>query len=131
MGCVFSNDRMGHEVAVPRPVASLAVASIALAATTTARDRWQRELAAWLAELARSLAGGGSGFDVGDLAWTPANFTEQQQFVTDAIAYAAAGEAGDLRLALDQLAALVAGHEQSWVLVGRRWSWPDRAAALP
>jgi hypothetical protein len=131
MGCVFSNDKMGHEVAVPRPVASLAVASVALAATTTARDRWQRELAAWLAEQARALAGGASGFDVGDLAWTPDHFAEQQRFMTEAIAYAAAGESGDLRIALDQLAALVAGHERSWVLVGRRWTWPDRASALP
>jgi hypothetical protein len=131
MGCIFSNERMGHEVAVPRPIASHAVAAIALAATASARDRWQRELAAWLGEQARSLAGGGGGFDVGDVAWTPNNFSDQQRFLVEAIAYAAAGETGELRAALDRLAALIAGHDRAWVVVGRRWSWPAGVAAPP
>lgn len=131
MGCVFSNAKMGHEVAVPRPVASHAVTLIALAASASARDRWQRELAAWLAEQARSLGGGGAGFDIGDVAWTPNNFADQQRFVVDAIRYAAAGETGDLRAALDHLAALIAGHDRAWVVVGRRWTWPSGVAAVP
>jgi len=101
------------------------------AATASARDRWQRELAAWLGEQARSLAGGGGGFDVGDVAWTPNNFSDQQRFLVEAIAYAAAGETGELRAALDRLAALIAGHDRAWVVVGRRWSWPAGVAAPP
>jgi len=131
MGCVFSNDRMGHEVAVPRHVATRAVAAFAVAAAEESRDRWQRELAAWLAEQARALGAGGRGFDVSELAWTPDHFAEQQQFALTAIAIAAAGASGDLRLALDRLAALIAGHDRTWVLVGRRWPWPDRVPALP
>lgn len=122
---------MSHEVAVPRPVASQAVTLIALAASASARDRWQRELAAWLAEQARALAAGGSGFDVGDVAWTPNNFADQQRFLIEAISYAAAGETGDLRAALDRLAALIAGHDRAWVVVGRRWTWPSGVATVP
>lgn len=131
MGCVFSNHRMGHEIAVPRHVAAQTVAAMALAAAGEAGDRWQRELAAWLAAQARILSAGGPGFDIGDFAWTPDHFAEQQRFALDVVALAAAGEAGDLRIALDRLAALIAGHDRTWVLVGRRWVWPDRAPALP
>src|SRR5258705_1084963 len=131
MGCVFSNARMGHEVAVPRPIASHAVTLIALAASASARDRWQRELAAWLAEQARALGRGGAGFDVGDVAWTPNNFADQQRFVVAAITYPAARETVELRTAPDRLAALIAGHDQAWVVVGRRWTWPSGVAAVP
>jgi hypothetical protein len=125
MGCVFSNARIGHELAVPRLVAARAIAAAAAAAAAAAGDRWQRELAAWLAAHARAVMGGHAGFDVGDLAWTPDHFLEQQRFVVEAIADAAAREAGDVRFALDRMAALVAGHDRAWVVVGRRWDWPD------
>jgi hypothetical protein len=131
MGCVFSNVRMGHEVAVPRTVAARAMAAFADAAAEAADDRWQRELAAWLAEQARALANGGDGVDIGDLAWSPANFVDQQRFALSALADAAAAHTGELRSALDRLAALVAGHDRSWVVVGRRWTWLDRAPSLP
>jgi hypothetical protein len=131
MGCVFSNAKMGHEVAVPRPVASRAIAAVATAAAEDAGDRWQRELAAWLAEQARALSTGAPGFDVGDLAWSPANFADQQKFALDAIAVASAEASGDLKVALDRLSALIAGHDRTWVQVGRRWAWPHRAPAVP
>lgn len=131
MGCIFSNARMGHEIAVPRLVAARAIAAFAVAAAGAARDRWQRELAAWLGEEARVLARGAIGFDVGDLAWSPGYFADQQRFAVAALAEAAAIEHGEVKVALERLAALVSGHDPAWVVVGRRWAWPDRAPSLP
>jgi hypothetical protein len=125
MGCLFSNARLGHEVVIPRSIAAPAVAAIASAAAADARNRWERELATWLAAQARALAAGAPGFDVGDFGWTPDHFTEQQRFVIDAIAVAAPRQSTDLRFALDHLATLIAGHDRAWVAVGRRWSRPD------
>ena len=122
---------MGHEVAVPRPIAARAIAVVAVAAAESARDRWERELAAWLEEHARALARGVTGLEVAALAWSPEHFAEQQRFVLDAVARGAHGADPDVRIALDRLAALIAGHERSWVLAGRRWAWPDRAPAVP
>ena len=131
MGCVFSNARMGHEVAVPRPVAVRALAAVAEAAADRARDRWQRELAAWLGEQARAIALGACGLEIALIAWTPDHFAEQQAFALAMVAAGAFGTEAEVRVALDRLAALIAGHQRAWVISGRRWLWPDGAPAVP
>jgi hypothetical protein len=125
MGCVFSNVRLGHEVAVPRLVAARAIAALAAAAAAGARDRWERELAAWLAGYARAVMDGHAGFDVGDLAWTPDHFLAQQAFVLAMLDDAADREGSEVRLVLERMAALIGGHDRSWVVVGRRWGSAD------
>jgi hypothetical protein len=125
MGCVFSNARLGHEIAVPRLVAARAIAALAAAAAAAAHDRWEGELAAWLAAYARAVMDGHAGFDVGDLAWTPEHFLEQQAFVVAALADAADREPSEVRVVLERIAGLIAGHDRSWVVVGRRWGRPD------
>ena len=125
MGCVFTNVRLGHEVAVPRLVAARAIAALASAAETAAHDRWERELAAWLAAYARAVMDGHVGFDVGDLAWTPEHFLEQQAFVLAALVEAADREPTQVRVVLERMADLIAGHDRGWVVVGRRWGRPD------
>src|SRR5688500_6680122 len=125
MGCLFTNVRLGRELAVPRTTAARAIAALGSAAAGAARDRWQRELAAWLAGTARAVLAGAAGFDVGELAWTPDHFAEQQRFVIDMVADAAVLAPPEVRLALERFLILIARHERAWVLVGRRWDWPD------
>jgi hypothetical protein len=124
---LLSNLRMGYEIAIPRPVATRALVLAVDAARSLADDRWQRELVAWLGDRTRSL---GHGLDVGDLAWTPEHFVEQQRFVVAALTAAAAQADDDARIALHRFAALVAGHDRSWVVVGRRWSWAEGPPTL-
>src|SRR5262245_863164 len=131
MAFVLSNLRMGYELAVPRPVAAHALGLAIAAATELAVDRWQRELAAWLGDRQRAAIAGGHGLDVSELAWTPDHFTEQQRFVIDALITAAArADVDDVRIALHRMAALVDGHDRTWVVVGRRWSWLDGPPSL-
>ena len=128
--CTFSSQRLGDVVAVPRRVAAFAVAAVGAAARRLAVDRWQGELAAWLGEQARVLAGPGDQLDVDQVAWTRLHFPDQQQFLLDSIAVAASRHPGQVRDALERLAALVARQERRWVRAERRWAWPFGRPAL-
>ena len=128
--CAFSSHRLGDVLVVRRSIAARAVEAVAAAATRLAIDRWQGELGAWLGERARLLAGSGDGLEIDDVAWTRLHFPDQQQFLLDSIAVAASQHPGDVRIALERLAALVARHERRWVRADRRWAWLNGRPAL-
>jgi len=123
----FSNLRAGDAVAFTideRRAAALLDALIA-AGRDLAGDRWQRELVAFLGDRRRAIGAGlRAGLDVGEIAWTPANFTGQREFVIGVCARAAA-RSGDLALAGDvaALAGLAARYLREHVAIGRRWFW--------
>ena len=106
-------------LALTRRAACDALDALARAATDLARARWEHELAAWLADRRRAIATGALALlDVGEIAWTPERFAEQQAFVAACCARAADGSD-----ALAHLAALIARHRRADVRVGRRWRW--------
>jgi hypothetical protein len=126
----FSNLRADAEAAftVSEARACALLDALIDGARELARDRWQRELIAWLAERSRAIAiGMRAGLDLGDVAWTPIHFAGQRDFVIDACARAAA-RATDTALAgdLTAFADLAARHLREHVVVGRRWHWLDR-----
>ena len=109
--------------------------ALAVAARERARDRWQLELVAWLVDRRGAIATAArAGVDIGEIAWTPEHFEDQQRFVV-----AAADLALDLALldgpvadALARLRDLAAAHRRELVSVGRRWQWVgDRPSVGP
>jgi hypothetical protein len=111
------------EVVVSAPVATSIVGALAAKAEHLARDRWQRELAAWLQARAGGI-GAGRVFDMEEVAWTPDHFAEQQLFLLSLV-QACGDEASEYEAAVFRaLAALVSGYRRSWVVFGRRWVWP-------
>lgn len=103
-------------------------------ARETAADRWEHELTAWLADRRWAIAGGvRAGLDLGEVAWTPEHFADQQRFVI-AICEHASARAAEPGLAADlaRLRELAAHHGREHVVVGRRWRWlGPRPAHLP
>ena len=108
--------------------------ALVVAARAAAADRWEHELAAWLADRRWAIAGGArAGLDLGEVAWTPEHFAAQQRFVI-AICDQASGRAADPGLAADlaRLRELAAHHAREHVVVGRRWRWlGTRPSHLP
>ena len=99
-----------------------------------AADRWEHELAAWLADRRWAIAGGvRAGFDLGEVAWTPEHFSDQQRFMVS-VCDQASQRADEPELAADlaRLRELAAHHGREHVVVGRRWRWLGaRPAHLP
>jgi hypothetical protein len=116
---VFSNHRLGAsaELVVSRMVAKAMLAATASAAAPLAEGRWERELVNWLAEHAIDP----TGFDVGDIAWTPDHFEAQRSFLVGAIVRAAEGS--EHEAALRRWVQLIEAHPRESVRFGRRWSW--------
>jgi hypothetical protein len=103
-------------------------------ARETAADRWEHELAAWLADRRWAIAGGvRAGLDLGEVAWTPEHFSDQQRFVVG-VCDQASRRTAEPELAADlvRLRELAAHHGREHVVVGRRWRWlGPRPAHLP
>lgn len=110
------------------------LAALTEAAREAAAGRWEHELGAWLGDRRRAIAGGvRAGIDLGEVAWTPEHFPDQQRFVV-AICRQASDRAGDAGVAADlaRLAELALHHGREHVVVGRRWRWlGPRPAHLP
>ena len=103
-------------------------------AREAAADRWEHELAAWLADRRWAIAGGArAGLDLGEVAWTPDHFAAQQRFVVAICEQASArATAPELAADLARLRELAAHHAREHVVVGRRWRWLGaRPSLLP
>lgn len=116
---VFSDRRTGPalELWVSGAVAREIVRATALAARQQARDRWERELARWLAERADVA----TGIDTSEIAWTPEHFERQREFLVHALEQAAA-RSPHARI-LGRWQAIVQAHPRAFVQFGRRWIW--------
>lgn len=114
--------------------AILVLGALVETAREAAAGRWEHELAAWLADRRWAIAGGArAGLDLGEVAWTPDHFADQQRFVV-AICDRASDRAAEPSLASDlaRLRELAAHHGREHVVVGRRWRWlGPRPAHLP
>ncbi len=116
---VFSNRRLGpaSELLVSIEVAELMLRATAEAARPVAEARWEIELVQWLTDSAQRQ----SGFDVGEIAWTPEHFDRQRRFLLDAIERAATDSHHARVLGL--WSAMIEAHPRDSVQVGRRWAW--------
>lgn len=114
---VFSNHRLGpaSELLVSTAVAESMLRETAVAASSSAADRWERELVRWL----EARAHGPETIDVGELAWSPENFERQRRFLIHAIEQAAV--TSEHARALTRWAAMIEAHPRDSVQVGRRW----------
>jgi hypothetical protein len=115
---VFSNHRLGPaaELLVSAAVAESMLRETAMAASSSAQDRWERELVRWLEESATGI----HALDVGEVAWSPEYFERQRRFLIEAIEKAA--RKSEHARALGRWAAMIEAHPRESVQVGRRWS---------
>jgi len=116
---VFSDRRAGlaAELWVSAAIAREMLRATAAAARRMASDRWERELARWLAERSEVAAG----IDASEIAWSPEHFEHQRQFVVDAIEHATTRSPHAPMLM--RWRAILEAHPRAFVQFGRRWIW--------
>jgi hypothetical protein len=80
---IFSDQRAGDDgFVVDGDAAVVLLDAMVQAGAALAAARWEHDLIAWLAERRRGIASGAAaGIDLGEVAWTPEHFTDQQRFV--------------------------------------------------
>ncbi len=123
----FSNLRADEALTftLPERAAAALLGALTEAGREIALARWEQELVAWLADRRWAVAAGHrAGVDLGEVAWTPERFPEQQRFVL-AMCERARSRAGDdaTRAAIAGVRDLTAAHGREHVPVGRRWRW--------
>lgn len=130
----FSNLRADESLTftLPERAAAALLAALTEAGREIALSRWEQELVAWLADRRWAVAAGHrAGVDLGEVAWTPERFPEQQRFVLAMCERALARATDDaVRAAIVGVRDLTAAHGREHVPVGRRWRWLAGRPAL-
>ncbi len=117
----FSDDRVGDSFVVPPRVAVALLDALVRAGASLAAARWEHDLIAWLGDRRRGLAiGARAGLDLGEVAWTPEHFAEQQRFVI-ALCEAVDPLSAEVATAAATLRELASRRNREHVLVARRF----------
>jgi hypothetical protein len=131
---IFSNLRAAEasSYAVPLRTAVAALDALVDAGRDVAAARWERELIAWLGDRRAAITRGTrAALDLGEVAWTPDHFGDQQRFFLTLCERGGAGAPPEVAVALGRLRELAGHHSRDHVAVGRRWRWVQKNPVDP
>jgi hypothetical protein len=136
----FSNLRAGPDtwLSMSNGATAVVLDVLLLSGSDLAADPWEEGFVRWLASRDQSVIGIGiAGFDIDEIAWTPAGFAAQHAFVLRVIDAALARQRWELlgfeppyaAAHLARLREVFAGYRAEFVTPGRVWDDDYLAAA--